>query len=169
MSPVAIFVGPPGAGKTTVATEVAKRLGVTLRDTDADIVKTEGATIAEIFIDKGEGYFRERETAAVRAAIAEHDGVLALGGGAVINRHTRELLANETVVFLDVGLAAAVKRVGMNANRPLLLGNVRAQLKMLLDDRRPIYTEVASFTVETDDLDADQVADRVVVFLQEKN
>ena len=167
MSPVVVIVGPPGAGKTTVATAVAERLGVPMRDTDQDVVEAEGTSIAEIFIDKGEGYFRERETAAVREAVANHDGVLALGGGAVINKKTRELLQSECVVFLDVGLPAAVKRVGMNANRPLLLGNVRAQLKMLLDERRPIYVDVSKLIIETDDLSAEQVADRVITFLQE--
>lgn len=167
MSPVVVLVGPPGAGKTTVARAVAERLGVAMRDTDEDIVRAEETSIAEVFIDKGEGYFRERETAAVREAVADHVGVLALGGGSVISKKTRELLAPECVVFLDVGLAAAVKRVGMNANRPLLLGNVRAQLKMLMDQRRPLYLEVASLTIDTDDLDAGQVADRVVAFLQE--
>ncbi len=169
MSPVVVFVGPPGAGKTTVATAVAQRLGLPMRDTDEDIVASEGTTIAELFIDKGEGYFRELESAAVRSAVAEHEGVLALGGGAVISTKTREVLKPECVVFLDVGLPAAVKRVGMNANRPLLLGNVRSQLKMLMDERRPLYTEVASLTVDTDDLDADQVADRVIAFLQDNS
>ena len=167
MSPVVVFVGPPGAGKTTVATAVAARLGVSMRDTDEDIVRAESMSVAEVFIDKGEGYFRECETAAVRDALANHEGVLALGGGAVINRNTRELLKTERVVFLDVGLAAAVKRVVMNANRPLLLGNVRAQLKLLMDERRVLYSEVAKFIVDTDDLDAEQVAERVVIFLQE--
>lgn len=167
MSPVVVLVGAPGAGKTTVAAEVAARLGVTMRDTDEDIVQAESMSVAELFIDKGEGYFRERETAAVRDALANHEGVLALGGGAVINRNTRELLKTECVVFLDVGLAAAVKRVGMNANRPLLLGNVRAQLKLLMDERRVLYGEVASFIVETDDLDVGQVADGVIEFLQD--
>lgn len=166
MSPLVVFVGPPGAGKTTVATAVAARLGVAVRDTDADIVRAEEMSIAEVFIDKGEGYFRERETVAVRDAIAHHDGVLALGGGAVINHKTRELLQDECVVFLDVGLPAAVKRVGMNANRPLLLGNVRAQLKLLMDQRRPLYLEVATLTVDTDDLNSGQVTDRVVAFLE---
>lgn len=166
MSPVVVLVGPPGAGKTTVARAVAERLGVAMRDTDEDIVNAEEMSIAEVFIDKGEGYFRERETAAVREAVAGHDGVVALGGGAVINRHTRELLKSERVVFLDLGLPAAVKRVGMNANRPLLLGNVRAQLKMLMDQRRPLYLDVAGLTIDTDDLDVEQVADRVLTFIR---
>ena len=167
MSPAVVFVGPPGAGKTTVATAVAQRLGVPMRDTDDDIVAAEGMTVAELFIDKGEGYFRECESAAVRMAVADHEGVLALGGGAVINTHNREILKPECVVFLDVGLPAAVKRVGMNANRPLLLGNVRSQLKMLMDQRRPLYSEVATLTIDTDELDADQVAERVIAFLRE--
>lgn len=167
MSPLVVLVGPPGAGKTTVATAVAARLGAAMRDTDEDIVRAESMSVAEVFIDKGEGYFRELETVAVRDALASHEGVLALGGGAVINRNIRELLKAERVVFLDVGLAVAVKRVGMNANRPLLLGNVRAQLKLLMDERRVLYGEVASFIVDTDDLDAEQVADSVVAFLNE--
>lgn len=166
MSPVVVLVGPPGAGKTTVARALSARLGHDMRDTDEDISASEGTTIAEIFIDKGEGFFREREAAAVAAALNEHEGVLALGGGAVLSRHTREALADQTVVFLDVGLAAAVKRVGMNANRPLLLGNVRAQLKSLMDQRRTLYLDVATLTIATDQLTADDVADRVVAFLQ---
>ena len=161
-----VFVGPPGAGKTTVATVVAARLGVALRDTDDDIVRAENMSVADLFIINGEPYFRAREKSAVAEAVASHEGVLALGGGAILDEDTRALLKGQRIVFLDVGLAAAVKRVGMNANRPLLLGNVRAQLKMLMDQRRTLYREVARLTVDTDDLGPDDVADRVVAFIQ---
>lgn len=167
MRPVVIIVGPPGAGKTTVAGTIADRLGVLARDSDADIEAATGMTIADIFIEQGESRFRELETEAIGTAIAEHDGVLSLGGGAVIRPETRDLLRTEKVVFLDVGLAAAVKRVGMNANRPLLLGNVRSKLKVLMDERRPLYQDVATYTIVTDDLDADEVAARVLELIGE--
>lgn len=159
MSPVVVLVGPPGAGKTTVAEDLAIQLGVAFRDTDQDIEEREGTSIQEIFVDHGEAHFRALEEKAVAAALAEHDGVLALGGGAVLSESTRALLSPHRVIFLDVGLAAAVSRVGMNGNRPLLLGNVRSQLKGLMDRRRPLYDEVARFTILTDRLDAAQVTE----------
>ncbi len=167
MSPVVVLVGPPGAGKSTVAADLASRLGEPFRDTDADIVALEGRSVQEIFIDDGEAHFRTLEERAVAAALADHDGILALGGGAVLSETTRRALAAHRVLFLDVGLAAAVQRVGMNGNRPLLLGNVRSQMKALMDRRRPLYDEVATFTIVTDQLDSTEVADRAIQLIQE--
>ncbi len=167
MSPVAVFVGPPGAGKSTVAAIVAERLGVAVRDTDNDIEASEGVSIQDMFIDQGEAHFRALEEKAVVAALTEHDGVVSLGGGAVLSPQSRAALAGHPVIFLDVGLAAAVRRVGMTSARPLLLGNVRTQLKNLMDQRRVLYRDVARFTIDTDALDPAQVADRAIALLEE--
>jgi shikimate kinase len=161
VSPVVVLVGPPGSGKTTVGGLLALRLGVDFRDTDSDIEALEGKQIAEIFVDDGEEHFRKLERDAVAVALREHDGVLAVGGGAVTSDETRRLLTSAQVVFLDVGLAHASSRVGLGTSRPLLLGNVRAQLKRLLDERRPLYAEIADTVVGTDGLDPAQVTELV--------
>ena len=166
MSPVVVLVGPPGAGKSTVGGLLADRLGVTLRDTDEDIESSAGKSVAEIFVDDGEQRFRELESGSVAAALAEHDGVVSLGGGAVLDETTRKLLADHRVVFLDVGLAEAAARVGLGSARPLLLGNVRAQLKGLLDARRPLYRAVADVAIDTNTRTPEEVADRVLAALQ---
>src|SRR5215213_1341343 len=148
--PRAVLVGAMGAGKTTVAGLLAEGWGVAVRDTDSDIEATEGRSVAEIFVDSGEAYFRDLEAEAVAEALATHTGVLALGGGAVLDVGTRAALAGHRVVFLRVGLSDAVKRVGLGSSRPLLLGNVRARIKALLDERTPVYESVAVIAVDTD-------------------
>jgi shikimate kinase len=155
--PALVLVGPPGAGKTTIGRLAAARLGVPFRDTDTDVETTAGKTVPEIFFDDGEPAFRELEREAVRRALAEHDGVLSLGGGAVLSTETRALLKGHRVVFLSVGLTDATKRVGLSAPRPVLGLNPRAQLRELLDARLPLYREVAAAEVATDGLTPQQV------------
>ena len=146
-----VVVGPPAAGKTTVGTAVAAALDVPFRDTDADVEAATGTTVADLFVQHGEPHFRELEAAAVARALAEHDGVLALGGGAVLSPATRELLVASgcTVVWLDVDVASAAHRVGLSRDRPLLAVDPRAVLRTVLEARAPLYAEVSTVTVPT--------------------
>ena len=166
MSPRLVVVGPPGAGKTSVGRALARRLDVGFRDTDDDVVAEAGKPIADVFVEDGEAAFRAWEREAVRAALADHDGVLCLGGGAITSPQTRADLAGTTVAFLDVSLSAAVARVGLARDRPLLLGSPRARLKALMEQRRPLYTEVATITVDTSARSIDEVATAVLSALE---
>lgn len=164
--PRVVLVGAMGAGKTTVAELLATRWDVSARDTDHDVEAGAGKPISEIFVDDGEAHFRALERAAVATALVEHDGVLALGGGAVLAEETRALLAEHPVVFLRVGLSDAVKRVGLGVGRPLLLGNVRSRIKTLLDERTAVYEEVATHVVDTDGRTPDEVAAEIEELLR---
>ncbi|TQS41617.1 shikimate kinase [Cryptosporangium phraense] len=165
--PVAVLVGPPGAGKTTIGQLLAERLGTNFRDVDHDIEAAAGKPISDIFVDDGEPAFRALEVAAVRTALETHDGVLALGGGAVLAEATRKALTGHRVVFLDVGLSDAADRVGLNTARPLLALNPRAALRTMLAERAPIYAEVATVTVTTDGRTPDDILAEVVAQLDE--
>ncbi len=164
-APIAVLIGPPGSGKTTVAGVLADRLGVAARDTDADVEQATGRTVAEIFVEDGEAAFRVLERDAVATALRGHDGVLALGGGAVMHPDTEAALAGHRVVFLDVGIADAAGRVGFNKERPLLMMNPRAQWVALMDKRRPTYERLAVLRVDTAGRTPEDVAHEIERFL----
>ncbi|MFD6280325.1 3-dehydroquinate synthase [Streptomyces sp. NPDC060209] len=164
--PLIVLVGPMGVGKSTVGELLADRLGSAYRDTDADVVATAGKAIPEIFFDDGEERFRALERQAVRDAIAQHTGVLALGGGAVLDGETRALLAGRPVVYLSMDVDEAVRRVGLNTARPLLAVNPRRQWRELMDARRPLYEEVATATVTTDARTPEEVAQAILEALE---
>jgi shikimate kinase len=167
MSPVAVVVGPPGAGKTTVGQALAALLGVEFGDTDHLIEQQAGKPIPEIFFDDGEEAFRALERATIADALASFGGVLALGGGAILHEGTRESLRGHTVVFLSVELSDAVKRVGLGAGRPLLSVNPRATLKYLMEQRRPLYASVATHTVATDARAPEEIAAELAALLKD--
>ncbi|BBC97157.1 shikimate kinase [Streptomyces griseofuscus] len=166
--PRLVLVGPMGVGKSTVGRLLAERLDVGYRDTDDDIVAAEGREISEIFVDEGEEHFRALEKAAVATALAEHRGVLALGGGAVLDADTRALLAPHPVVYLSMDVEEAVRRTGLNVARPLLAVNPRKQWRELMEARRHLYEEVATAVVTTDGRTPEEVTQAALDALELK-
>ncbi len=165
--PRVILVGVPGAGKSTVGRALATALDLPFRDTDEDIVRTSGRSVADIFVQSGEADFRALEVEAVSVALTDHRGILSLGGGAILDSRTRAALSGRTVVWLRVGLPAAAERAGLSAARPVLLGNIRGQLKDLMAARAPLYEEVASLVLDTDQLSVDDAVARIVASLDD--
>ncbi len=163
--PAAILIGPPGAGKTTVGALVADRLGLDFVDNDTVIEEAAGKPVSDIFLDDGEEAFRALERAAAARMIAGHPGVLALGGGAVLDAGTRDLLAGRRVVYLETGFVSAVHRTRLDSPRPLLLGNPRARMKTLLEERLPVYASLAWITVPTDDRAPEDIAAEIAARL----
>jgi shikimate kinase len=163
--PLAILIGSPGAGKTSVGRRVAQRLGVPFTDTDALIESEAGMSVSDIFLNEGEEAFRGREADAVAEALRSHEGILSLGGGAVLREETRERLLGHRVVWLRVTVSDAAARVGLNTARPLLLGNVRGTLNTLLQERTPLYESVATDVVDTSGRPLREVVDDVAELL----
>ncbi|MGA5388459.1 shikimate kinase [Streptomyces pseudogriseolus] len=168
MSPRIVLTGPMGVGKSTVGQLLAGRLGVGFRDTDDDIVAAEGRAISDIFVEDGEPAFRALEKEAVRQALAGHDGVLALGGGAILDPDTRALLAAQRVVYLSMDVEEAVRRTGLGAARPLLAVNPRKQWRELMEARRHLYEETATAVVPTDGRAPEEVTEAVLDALELK-
>jgi shikimate kinase len=159
-----LLIGPPGAGKSTVGRVLAADLGLKLIDTDQLIEKQTGKTISDIFVVDGEPHFRGIELQTLRDVLALESVVISLGGGAPISQEAQEAIeqSNSHTVFLDVSLATAAPRVGFNRDRPLLLGNPRAQWQALSDNRRPIYERLADDAIKVDDMNVDQIVAEIV-------
>lgn len=168
--PVLVLIGPPGSGKSKLGRVLAHALGRGVRDTDHDIEETAGKPVADIFVDDGEPAFRTMEREAVATALADHDGILSLGGGAVMDPATDKALTRYAerggnIVFLDVTLAVAAPRVGLNQARPLLLGNPRQRWQALMDERRPTYERLATVRVQSTDRPAAEAAAEIIAAL----
>lgn len=163
--PVLVLVGAPGAGKSSVGRRVAGLLNVSFVDTDRLIEKSTGMSVSDIFITMGEPEFRRIEQETTASALRNEVGVVALGGGAVMNPVTGALLAEHCVVWLRVSVADSAKRVGMNTARPLLLGNVRGQLKSLMEERTATYEAVSTYVVDTSEKSLKVVVDEVVALI----
>ena len=162
--PRLVLIGPPGCGKSTVGAALANKLAIEFIDTDSAIEASYGHKISDIFVDKGEEFFRDLEFNVLGQSLMEEDCVLSLGGGAPIAQRAQEILktAQAPIFFLDVSLAVAAPRVGFNRDRPLLLGNPRAQWQSLAETRRPIYESLASFVIKVDAMSVEEVVDAIV-------
>ncbi len=166
IGPAAILIGPMGSGKSTVGAVLADRLGLPLLDTDAEVERRCGMSIPDLFARYGEDHFRDLEHDAVAAAVGAHRGVVSLGGGAVLRPDTRTVLRGHRVVFLDVTLDAAATRAGFDEGRPLLAGSdPRRTWQRLMEERRPVYEDLATLQLDVSELTPEQAADEILAHL----
>ncbi len=166
-APFVVVIGPPGVGKSTVASGLAERLRRRLVDTDSLVEEREGRAIADLFIEDGEAYFRAAEERAVLDALGEEGAILALGGGAPMTPAVGAALEGHRVLFLDVGIADAARRIGFDRSRPLLSVNPRQAWIRTMDERRPTYERLARWRVDTAGRDVDAVVDEALDRLEE--
>lgn len=158
-----VLIGAPGSGKSTVGAALAKVLALDFIDTDQLIEEREGKAITDIFVVDGEPHFRAVELETLKQVLTLNDVVISLGGGAPISDQAQQLInsSKSTVIFLDVSLATAAPRVGFNRDRPLLLGNPRAQWQALSDKRRPIYEALADVSIKVDDMSVEAITSEI--------
>lgn len=164
MAPRVVFIGPMGSGKSTIGKSVALALGLPFRDTDTIIEEVEGMDVSQIFIDKGEDYFRTVEKKVLRDELLSDGSVLALGGGAPISVDAQSALkvSSAPVVYLDISLASVAPRIGFNRDRPLLLHNPRGQWQTLMEARRPIYESIANFVIDVNGKSQKEIVNEVL-------
>ncbi len=170
MTPRVVLVGLPGAGKSTAGRRLAKILAVSFADPDDLVESATGRTVADIFATGGEPEFRRLEADVIARALAEFDGVLALGGGALTSERTRAALAASgvAVVLLQAPLATLASRVGDGRSRPLLAEDPLARLAALAEQREPLYRDAATFCADTENRTPGQVAAQIAARLHER-
>jgi shikimate kinase len=161
MPPKIVLIGPPGCGKSTVGRGLSHELTQSFSDTASMTEDREKSSISDIFTEQGEGYFRAIEEEVVAQALSTENGVLSLGGGAILSEVTQELLRNSgsEIVFLDVSITGAAPRIGFNRDRPLLIDNPRARWVALMAQRRHIYESLATHVINTDDKSPNETVD----------
>jgi shikimate kinase len=159
-----VLIGAPGAGKSTIGKALSEKLDLEFLDTDALIEDSTGKAITDIFVVDGEEAFRAIELQVLADVLKSENTVISLGGGAPISEQAQKLITDSQslVIFLDVSLAIAAPRVGFNRDRPLLLGNPRAQWQALSDKRRPIYERLADVAIKVDEMDVDTIVTAIV-------
>lgn len=163
--PRLVLIGPPGVGKSTIGRRLGRALDLPFHDTDQAIEVAAGQNIPDLFVDHGEAHFRDLERAEVVRSLAEEAGVVSLGGGAPMDPEVQAALAGHTVVFLDVGIADAARRIGFDASRPLLMVNPRASWTKMMNERRPTYERLATVRVDTAGRKPAAVVDEILAFL----
>lgn len=164
-----VLVGPPAAGKSVVGTMLAGHLGAAFVDTDTDVEAVAGKPVGDIFVDDGEPAFRALERAAAERALAASGAVVALGSGAVLDPGIQQLLAGQPVAYLAAGFTVVARRLGLDRPRVIIPGNPRGRLRSMLEERRPIYERLATFTVSSDDLAPEEITDEIAAWLAENS
>lgn len=164
------LIGPMGAGKSTIGRQLARLLNMEFVDSDQQIEKRTGATIALIFEIEGEAGFRSREAAVIDELSAQPNTVLATGGGAILNEHTRRILRNRgSVVYLHAALDTLFERTRASRNRPLLeTEDRRGKLEQIMREREPLYRQEADIVVDTDRRSALSVAREIADKLEDR-
>ena len=150
-----ILIGYMGSGKSTVGRKAARAVEYNFLDTDALIEKEEGMTISKLFEEKGEPYFREKETETIRKLIAEPKGnIIATGGGLPMKEGNAELLKElGTVIYLKAETDTLMKRLSGDNARPLLKnGDLREKIETMLAIRGPVYEACADLVLQTDNM-----------------